>query len=1241
MAKTISKSTFTKALTVGLIAITALAGCKGGGLFNGKLFKERASEKPAPSDEGVEKSFFVDAKGKPKTFLCAWAPEIGRGAGGEQITLVANMAMHCNIEFEITESYLIGKTINPSFPNDRSRWKEALKIPIKSHYYYERQKDGHGRETNEWIENTSRSHWSARPMMKLDLAGMHVWNFGDWTMDYGTSVSSVEDIEWDREHNFLGFSMNMTASGIWMGGQKGEIQGRYRVNFLKFDHDETFQKVPYHTENARFMNILHVMGRKVEGVEQELYAAHWDLRNPTTLYISGVPADQQQTILTAVEKWNLTLAEIGVIGKGQKAFIPVIKDLKHPFDLRYPAVHWISDKRISMNSPLGIGMAHADVRNGKIIWGGVTLYGGMLETYINRYAPVEAASSINMVEGLSPFSAFSNMFSSNPIAMNGVEQVKAADRGQLIANMTRDQRAFLENELVTASKGNGDPAKAQALKEQLAQLTGNSPGMNRIVADLIQQAGRENENVASFFKRKNLQQMMGAGNAPESLTAAQVAERRNDPRLAAALKDQNPGNRQARLATLNRQNSPFFIETDRTVEKMAGAWMASEAQTTRNYPDMLESVVADLALHELGHFLGLGHQFKENIVPAEGTVPSHFIKELKEKATEEKGFTNYTSVMGYRNGRVEMLLPANDLNPGPHDKLVLRYLYKGQYSVFDKDADAFVYAKVPASGKIPMFSNVQSKSGQFKSMPTAYFPACNDYEASLDADPFCNRWDRGSKAEDIVASYFQQISDNLLARLYSLVGGGNSHWVHEYYLWASSFDSFSRVRLFYDEMRRRMRSEPRLKPLWNELRNNQDALLEFSQACQKDDLSTVKSPTLQRLFAFEDIKDLCRANALALREFKFFLNLPEGDYTRIDHTNRYISGGYLEGDVSRSYGGFLGSWFQLSNFPLKFVSMFTITAANPFQLWGYWLQPNMFYDHEENRALYRTLYPREYTRLISDAVQNNMRFAATGLDNTTSIGRTILATSSLLPYQRYQANDAARLPREYSVMLDQQTEFQLSMVAVILTAVKPDANSNVKADHYKKFTANVYDFFTGKSTTASEVFVLPKGDVIVRANGMFIYPVTKLKFYEGTSAYAIAYKVGFDYEEGDPLVEDSVKSALLEKHNSIGTVCVDGFNRKGLGNYFDSAQRDFDGFYIPPGIAQEIGKEKTGLFYESIDKAFAKYDAYSRDSIPENFPLKSMRSVCDEAMRGIGQLSASAALLNGYWLSITPDYVEK
>ena len=179
------------------------------------------------------------------------------------------------------------------------------------------------------------------------------------------------------------------------------------------------------------------------------------------------------------------------------------------------------------------------------------------------------------------------------------------------------------------------------------------------------------------------------------------------------------------------------------------------------------------------------------------------------------------------------------------------------------------------------------------------------------------------------------------------------------------------------------------------------------------------------------------------------------------------------------------------------------------------------------------------------------------------------------------------------------------------------------------------------------------------ANGMFVYPITKLKFYSGTSAYVMAYKVSFDDGVKDDLINNSLKLKLMEKHNEIASYCVNGFGGNGLLNYFDSTNTKFEGFKILSGISEEKGKEKLTAFYTSLDEQFDIYengtplidadgnrsknpaDPGMNDKIPTGFPIRSMRRICDEAIRGVGQISAAAAMTNGFWLGITLDYVEK
>ena len=1190
------------------------------------------------TEDIIEKSFFQNADGKPKTFLCGWAPEVAKGWGEFAFLTQVEEEAHCNIEFEISESYLLGKKVNPSFPDDRSRWVDMIRIPIAKHLYIDKKKDDKGKET--LAENTTRGTWATRPLIKLDLSGIQLLNIGHGASTKN-SVSSIEDVEWDKERHFLGFSANIIAV---TDDLNASFQEKLRVNFLEFQHDETFKKTPYNQEDSQFMNILHVMGRKIEGVEPELYAAHWDVRQPTDIYITGAPPERQRVITASIEKWNDALRSIGAIKPNEKAFNPIVKELAHAFDLRYPSIIWIEDKRISINAPLGVGMAQADVRNGKILWGSVVMYGGLLEKYINSSAPVDGgeAADTNVVTAIQ--NSIGSILPQSLPSMAAINQVTPAMQSQLMQNLVMSHSDYLESEIAHLVKSGSVSTQAQldAMKNQLENFKNQDPGLSKVVKSYIEAAQKESRGVSDYFRTMTIQDHLGTAGAAKDLSpGSNLAAKTMHRNLEIAMREKNPQRRMQMIRSLERKNLSTFVEKDFTAENMKGGWMAGRNAAKYSFPEMLDGVVMNLTLHEFGHIIGLGHQFKENIIPQVGTVPSRYIKDLNLKATEASEFTNYTSVMGYQSGRTEMMLTTKDLQPGPHDLLVLRYLYNRQYSAYDKSRDDWTYLPLPLSGKIPQYT--QTSGG---ALPTAYFPQCNDIEASYGADPFCNRWDRGSRAEDIVKNYFDGISSNLLANMYSLIGGAGNPQAAEGRLWGMSLDTFSRVRLFYDEMRRRLRSEENLKSAWNRLRNDKDALFGFSMACQAKDPSDEKqvpSSVLREIMAHKDIRDLCRANALALHEMQFFMNLPEGDYTKIDHKKKYVSGGYLAGDVSTDYGHIFGSWYQLSNLPLKFTSLYTLTASNPYMVDEGYLMGNPYYDNEENRVLYRTLYPHEYTKLIADSVQHNLRFEATGLDDKTTMGRTVLAAGGLLPWSAKMSNESGRLPSEYNNLLNQQTEFQYSMVAVLIEAVKPDVKANVKADYYKKFTATIFDFASGNSTTARDVYILPNGQVIVWANGMFLYPVTKLTFYKDTSSYVVAYKVAFDRQDqrADPLSDDSVKSRLMEQHNIVAGKCIEGFAGNGLSGYFHNTNDDFDGFYIPPGIADEHGTEKITLFHRSVDTAFEKYEKTANAGIPANYSMRKMSGICDESIRGIGEISAAAGMINGFWLGNAYEYLDK
>jgi hypothetical protein len=347
--------------------------------------------------------------------------------------------------------------------------------------------------------------------------------------------------------------------------------------------------------------------------------------------------------------------------------------------------------------------------------------------------------------------------------------------------------------------------------------------------------------------------------------------------------------------------------TERTFEDIGAGWMAAKNQlpaTADRDEKALRSVIKELLAHEFGHFLGLGHQFKENILPAKGSVPDSIYNKLTEKALK-KNMTHYSSVMGYRNPVSEILEPDNIL-PGPHDELVLRYLYKQEYPTYTAGAADFTYTKVPENGIVPD--------------KASYFPQCNDIEASISMDPFCNRFDRGYSATTIAKNYFDDIYNTQIQSLFSFSDNKSLDAdEYEYYLWRRSFKILGRLRLFYDYMRLYYKSD------FDDIRRKEENLYEFSEACAQTE---VTNPDLKKLFSNKPpLKELCQANKLILKEMKELVAKNVTDFTKKDFNNRFTPGGMSGGDVSRDWSQFSGTWTEMTGVPFKIAALFTLTTG--------------------------------------------------------------------------------------------------------------------------------------------------------------------------------------------------------------------------------------------------------------------------------------------------------------------------
>ena len=171
-------------------------------------------------------------KNTRKTWLCGWAPvtQSGGWQGAYGLSVAPYRSRHCNMEFRISGDgkNLEARAINLNFPNDYERWSLLFTIPIKQHFFYERDVDSRGRKLNKYKKVTDRKNWQLAPIMDLDLKEINFhdpvrrphssWNSWWWHNSSPSHITDVFDIEVSKENNqqFIAFNGTLVHKQIWV-----------------------------------------------------------------------------------------------------------------------------------------------------------------------------------------------------------------------------------------------------------------------------------------------------------------------------------------------------------------------------------------------------------------------------------------------------------------------------------------------------------------------------------------------------------------------------------------------------------------------------------------------------------------------------------------------------------------------------------------------------------------------------------------------------------------------------------------------------------------------------------------------------------------------------------------------------------------------------------------------------------------------------------------------------------------
>ncbi len=1258
-----------------------------------------------------------------KLWLCGWAPVSSGGGvkGWGGLTNTPYNTRHCNMEMRISKDgrNLLAKNVDLNYPGDFEKWDLLFTIPILQHYFYEKEVDSRGRELNRYAKVSDRKNWKLAPIMDLDLRGI---KFEDKTKSpegfstvasilqaAGGSLTDVYDIEISKENDqqFIGFTATRTHS--FYGSL---IQNEWRFNFLEIKENPGFKKTAYNTRSAKYMNILHVLGNQPNGdrADEVNWAAHWDVSEPVEFCINGFPEDwrgYQNIGQDVIDEMNAAMEKIGAVKKGQKAFVVSTKKPKYHFDLRCPSISWVDDPILSFRAPLGIGLVNTNVATGEILWGGAVIWGGLIDRIINRdsESAVDAMANathkmLQDIDGLKNNPYFEdigaqlqlNKWSRGALGYNNLQTLVEKTMGQR-EESTFDQVAqFREETLARLDKFEKEenPEQREAMLNNLIQdlqvverikdfsIDGQSiEPLSLSDSDLAFDA-RYNPTEQEFIDDLNrftgfVKSVSYTGDEKTSLANAQ------------GHMDIDQATRLAREFISTHAELPF--DYDNRFENHYDAWAsATSSMAGLEKAAAAYSTIKNVTLHELGHVVGLGHQFEGNRMPVRGTVPDKVYDAL---AAEVPNRHNYSSIMDYQSGHTEVSLPKEKVKMQVQDELTLAYLYNQQYATYRAGDEDWTFFTVREDGIIPVETPMNGNM-----YPARYMPQCSDLDALLASSPYCRRWDRGHDAPTMVEENLKEYTDSFISQLNSFTEAtGSNPYFAKYRLWASTYRLMNYNRAFYDTMRYHLSNNDVYQSAFRKIRNSESALLSFSKACidptqATDDTWGVEfaklaiqplyteagANTLEELqrgqsqasyqalysqyksivgntntrdldadgfdrleeklnangLAFSEMQKLCRASKRSLDVAKLLLSLKGPDHPKMNYDTAIVPTGLRGGEATSDWSRAFGTYEQLGLLPLKIAALDVLTAtASTFQ-YGWWNIPKYkFNDPNDGKFGYFAMYPEEFTDVVGTAVKNNMGFGGTKLQDAATMSIANLYMNYFLRRTFVWSNDnqARGFNTDYLTELKAQTKFQVAVSPVLLQSIDiPGEPTNKRFG----FRPTLYSMRTGKTTDLPEAYLLPEKKVIVRGNdSQIILPISKLRFMSQNTAYVWALEVTYDKTSyDDPLQGFTVKNSISELTTQELDKCIAG--AAGLATFFNTNE-EFTGFQIDPAIATDPDAQTN--FEISLQEAFKAY---------QNREGQTPTQIgCEESLKGVGLVTSTALSLNGFILPQVFEYIKK
>lgn len=1146
-------------------------------------------ENPIPdSPTEISKSFFQMGSDNGslvrKKFAVAWAPVMGEGSYYDNMFPATPMSRSVNIKFEITDNFLVARQARAGIKDIRKE-KIIFTIPIIKHYYNEKAKDEYQRDTNDYIENDGRSDPLARPEMELNLAGISIKDKSSFFFDSNAwgEVISVDRNSVDQSSNpsFLGFTINTVHTEGRSGGQVN-----IRLNIMEIDEssNQDFTPTLFSPYNERYFSSLFADANRDVNGNTLIYVSKWDLSVENTVHIVGFPDEYYQMAHDSIVEWNKIIKEISQ-GK-LKPFKIVRKSYEDQkgFDIRYPSVTWVDDSDQS-TGVLGIASVVSNNTNGKILWGNASIFGAILrriavwgEPGSENYNPVDTKTENHVW--------YENKINEFISSLKGYKNISLTNynANNALADFIGQNKSFRMQ------------SPFQDLQSSLR--TSSSHNTNEDLWELIHQGHTKIQNNET---KNHLNETTQNKNKENSVSTNHF--------LFRTIKD------------VEEQILPIVKNMDR-----------------EQIEDLIKKIIKEVIVHEWGHVLGLGHNFKGSIMPKEDEVPSDELNKLKEELAHSNIHSHNHSIMDYSDMAMYNDHSYEQIRPGLYDKNVLRYVYMGEVPTMKKGDKSYIYKKIDPYQKVIPDKFEDDRKPSFA-------PYCNDFHAYLADDIYCSRFDSGQTAYQIAHRNIDLIMRSIRATRHAGILGMRSDRANYYYsMWSDAFSKLGKLRVFYDYMRYHYGDK-----IMKILDNDEEKYRAFSCHCNTldtDDLNKNSSCQLNETYPEitelleqnPELSSLCKATKATLNLYENILDANDPDDIKYDNDFAYAPILLTSGvDVDLGHHAF-GAWREMTLFPYKFAALYNMMGAIPYNMMP-WNSISK-YTRDTGYFSYYTLFPTEYVSILKTAAKKSLKFPTQESSEGPRVGKVLPLITSFL---RWLSPTNDNIPIDLKYSLANQTRFKISSVFLVLTG-KYDSSGT---ERVKTFSGYIYDHtqdIGGEKPKLEYAYLLPQNRVMAKAEGnSLIFSDDQFIPFSATDTEVVivvpAIQMHFP-DSSNKLEMKGIREMLVEEFKKQVDLCIIGTdnNLNGLQSYFSAEKQSlnaqgFEGFYFGRNIVESKNAITRSTMTNSIQEEFEKYWEFKGQDDPDGF-----RKICEDSYRSIQMIGTVAAMLNGYWLEMGKDY---